>query len=135
MAFEDQAKALFLLTDRTQFVSSSGIKSTNLPVTFGVRQGSILEPLLFLLCFNDLHNGISCTPRVFADDTCLFVSSNKLSSLETYMNSDLDKFRGWVIANKLTINPNKSHTVIISPKCNDNLNSFNDISSNYGTRR
>ena len=97
MAFEDQAKALFLLTDRTQFVSSSGIKSTNLPVTFGVRQGPILEPLLFLLYINDLHNGISCTPHVFADDTCLFVSSNKLSSLETYMNSDLDKFRGWVI--------------------------------------
>ena len=32
-----------------------------------------------------------------------FFSSNKLYSLETYMNHDLDKFRVWAIANKLTV--------------------------------
>ena len=60
-----------------------------------------------------------------------FFSSNKLSSLETYMNHDLDKFRVWAIANKLTVNPNKSHALIISPKCSDNMKSFNDIALNY----
>ena len=120
------------LTDRTQFVSSSGIKSTTLLVAFGVSQGSILGPLLFLLYINDLHNAISCTRRLFENDTCLFFSSNKLSSLETYMNHDLDKFRVWAIANKLTLDSNKSHDVIISPKYNNNMNSCNDISLNYG---
>ena len=38
--------ALFL-TGRTQFVVSSGIKFTNLPLTFGVHQGSISGQLLF----------------------------------------------------------------------------------------
>ena len=33
------------------------------------------------------------------------------------MKHDLDKFRSWAIANKLTVIPNKSHAVIISPKC------------------
>ena len=41
--------------------------------------------------------------------------SNKLSSLGTYMNHDLDKFCVWAIANKLSVYPNKSHAVIISP--------------------
>ena len=61
-----------------------------------------------------------------------FFSSNKLSSLETYMNHDFNKFRVWAIAYKLTVNSNKSHAVIISPKCKDNMNSFNDIALNYG---
>ena len=54
-------------------------------LTFGVPMGSILEPLLFLLFINNFINAISCTPRLFADDACLFFSSNKLSlvSLQT----------------------------------------------------
>ena len=58
--------------------------------------------------------------------------SNKLSSLETYINHDLDKFRVWAISSKLTVDSNKSHDVIISPKCNNNMSSFNDISLNHG---
>ena len=78
-----------------------------------------MGPFLFLVYINDLHNAISCNPRLFVDDTCFFFSSNKLSSLETYMNHDLNKFRVWAIANKLTVNPNKSHALIISHKCSD----------------
>ena len=48
------------------------------------------------------------------------------------MSHDLDKFRVYAIANELTINPNKSHAATISPKCNNNINSFNDISLIYG---
>ena len=47
------------------------------------------------------------------------------------MNHDLDKFHVWVVANKLTVNPNKSHAVVIFSKFNDDMSSFNDISPNY----
>ena len=48
------------------------------------------------------------------------------------MNHDLGKFRVWAIANKLPFDLNKSLAVIISPKCNNNMNSYNHISLNYG---
>ena len=38
----------------------------------GVRQGSILEPLLFLIYVNDLAENLSSKPKLFADDTSLF---------------------------------------------------------------
>ena len=59
-------------TNRMQYVSIDGISSDLLKVNFGVPQGSVLGPLLFLLYINDLHNSIRfSSPFHFADDTGL----------------------------------------------------------------
>ena len=60
------------LTVRTQRVSINGSTSHWKKVTSGLPQGSVLEPLLFILFINDLPDGVKSDINLFADDTIIF---------------------------------------------------------------
>ena len=71
------------LTNRQQFVSINGFDSKKQPMKYGVPQGSVLGPLLFLIYINDLHKAIKfSTIHHFADDTNLVVVSKSLKSIQ-----------------------------------------------------
>ena len=72
------------LTNRTQYVSINGFDSTLQLMKYGVPQGSVLGPLLFLIYINDLHFAIKYSvTHHFADDTnFLYISK----SLKKYKN-------------------------------------------------
>ena len=74
---------------RKQFVSIKGAKSKLLQNNYGISQGSILGPLLFLLYVNDMPQAVNCMPILFADDTCLILTTPNLASLTTIMNKEL----------------------------------------------
>ena len=46
-------------------------KSWGAKVDCGVPQGSILEPLLFVLYVNDMKQAVDCDLFHYADDSCL----------------------------------------------------------------
>ena len=66
------------LSDSKQYVQTSVFKTTNLNVVWGVPQGSILRPLLFILDVNDFCRVSNILePKMFADDTNLFFLTQK----------------------------------------------------------
>ena len=61
-------------TDRRQYTSTNNCKSNTRSITYGVPQGSILGPLLFLLYINEIrYVSRNIDLRLFADDTAIFL--------------------------------------------------------------
>ena len=60
------------LSDRNQYVSYNGVRSSTNSIAYAVPQESIIGPLLFLININDLFNvRRDSVPILFADDTNL----------------------------------------------------------------
>ena len=111
------------LSDRKQYVQTSVFKTTNLNVVCGVPQGSILGPLLFILCVNDLCRVSNILePIMFADDTNLFFSPRNIKELFLNVNSERSKIIQWFNANKLSLNKSKTkYTLFHKVRQKDNI--------------
>ena len=71
------------LKDRFQFVQLDNVKSSISLIEFGVPQGSILGPLLFLIYINDLPAATKLFVKLYADDTFLCAENTDIDFLET----------------------------------------------------
>ena len=71
----------------------------------GVPQGSVLGPLLFLLCINNLEVDIKSNIKFFADDTMLFSIVKDPGTSAYELNHDLDIIHKWAHQWKLEFNP------------------------------
>ena len=71
------------LSNRQQFVSINGYNSNTMLMKYGVPQGSVLGPLLFLIYINDLHKATKVSKiHHFADDTNLLVVGKTLKKFK-----------------------------------------------------
>ena len=79
------------LRNRKQGVLLNGQVSDWSDVRAGVPQGSILDPLLFLIYINNLSEGLPSNTKVFANDTSLFSVIHDINSSALELNGNLAK--------------------------------------------
>ena len=109
------------LYQRKQRVVLNGQHSSWTNIEAGVPQGSILGPLFFLIYINDLSDGLTSNPKLFADDTSLFSVIHNINSTANDLNSDLMKISNWAFQWKMRFNPDPNkqiQNVIFSRKIN-----------------
>ena len=87
----------------------------------GVSQGYILGPLLFLFYINDLTENFHSNPKLFADDTSLFLTVTDEALSNSYLNDDFKKINDWAYKWEMSFNPDSTkpaHEAVFSRKKN-----------------
>lgn len=104
------------LSDRRQYVEFDGVKSSNLPLTIGVPQGSILGPLFFIIYMNDIVNSSNLLEFIiYADDTSILTTPTLVNVDKRHENSitsELGKVNSWLTENRLSLNLDKTKCMI-----------------------
>ena len=84
---------------------------------YDVLQGSILGPLLFLLCVTDLSQSLSdAGSYLYADGTSIFYQHEDVRKIENVLNNEFSSLCQWFIDNKLSIHfgENKTKSIVFS---------------------
>ena len=109
------------LTERTQTVCVNGRYSEEAVLTYGVPQGSVLGPILFVLYASPVSDVIShhaMSHESFADDTQLHRSASisEIDVLMTHTHDCIADLKTWMVHNKLQLNDDKTELMLVCPK-------------------
>ena len=89
------------------------------PIQFGVPQGSILGPLLFVLYINDLPQCLeNSSINMYADNTVLYFTSLCSPEINKVVQDDLNRVAKWIECNKLILYHSKTKTMLFGSRQN-----------------
>lgn len=99
------------LANRSQCVKVNGLLSSQKSISFGVPQGSILGPTLFITYINDLMSLQipNCEILCYADDTALIFHGQSWNSVHNIAVEGMREITTWLNRNLLTLNVEKTH--------------------------
>ena len=96
------------LSGCTQQVVLDDQASDPVPVLFGVPEGSVLGPVLFLIFINDLRDNIRSSVHLFPDDCVLYRHIHSLQDCLT-LQEDLTSLGQWEADWQMKFNVAKCH--------------------------
>ena len=97
------------LKNRKQCTVANDTVSNLADITYGVPQGSVCGPLLFLLYINDISYCLEkCKVSLYADDTVLYYTSDCINDVLRTVQQDLNSLSEWCCKNKITVNCKKN---------------------------
>lgn len=103
------------LEGRTQFVELGGKQSSTMPLKYGVPQGSILGPLLFIIYINDIPEVHRLAKFIlYADDANIIISGKDTVELQNKFDTLSKTLEIWVSANGLALNLKKTNYMVFS---------------------
>ena len=109
------------LSDGKQKVVIRNCPSSLRSVNAGVRQGSVLGPLLFLVFLNDISESLLSLTRLFADDSSLFYSATNINGIEGIINHDLRILVRWAAKWLINFNPLKTEAILFTLRLLEHL--------------
>lgn len=104
------------LSGRSQSVMVNQVVSDSTPLQYGVPQGSVLGPILFIIYISSLslllraHN---VTFHFYADDTQIYVRITNIVDIRSKMELLMSDIKKWMRARKLKLNDGKTDILII----------------------
>ena len=104
------------LSDRFQWVAADGAVSGQIPLRFGVPQGSVLGPLLFVIYVSGLSSLMSAhgvAYHFYADDTQFYFSVENVEEAKNKIGSLLLDIKMWMAKRKLKLNDGKTEIIVI----------------------
>ena len=127
------------LHERKQYVSINGKNSCCQQLTYGVPQGSILGPLLFVIYINDLPligSSSSINFILYADDANIIITGKTLNEIITRYTLLSSKLTEWVSSNGLLLNLTKTKYMIFTGRRRkDGLDKLNLSINNVAIER
>lgn len=119
------------ITNRLTSTKFLNEQSNHSIAKYGLPQGCILSPVLFQIYTNDLPTITNIPCKMYADDSIFFCSENSLGPLQQTMNMELVKITHWMSANKLSLNIDKTHFMLIEKRKSPATNFKLQINNTY----